>query len=139
MSPEKVEEVRRDGITKVYPGYLAQSSLYGRALSEMREVDHRERGIFGLRLDFRPFQPLDFPPHRPSKVETPVLGDPVALRGMILAVGEDRMLPGEEFFPLARPSPAAWPRRSCCCRRSRRWGWRCPLPLPGHAGRVVGA
>ena len=62
MSPEKVEEVRRDGITKVYPGYLAQSSLYGRALSEMREVDHRERGIFGLRLDFRPFQPLDPPP-----------------------------------------------------------------------------
>ena len=62
MSPEKVEEVRRDGSTKVYPGYLAQISLYGRALSEMREVDHRERGVFGLRLDFRPFQPLAPPP-----------------------------------------------------------------------------
>ena len=46
MSPEKVEEVRRDGITKVYPGHLAQISLYGRALSEMGEVDHGERGIF---------------------------------------------------------------------------------------------
>ena len=48
MSPEKVEEVRRDGITKVYPGRLAQISLYGRALSEKGEVDHGERGIFGL-------------------------------------------------------------------------------------------
>ena len=48
MSPERAEEVQREGITKVYPGYLTQISLYGRRLKEMNLVSHAERGIFGM-------------------------------------------------------------------------------------------
>ena len=48
MSPERAEEVQREGITKVYPGHLTQISLYGRRLKEMNLVSHAERGIFGM-------------------------------------------------------------------------------------------
>ena len=48
MSPDRAEEVRRQGIVNVYPGYLVQMSLYGRALEAMGEVDHGERAIFGM-------------------------------------------------------------------------------------------
>ena len=48
MSPDRAEEVRRQGIASVYPGYLVQVSLYARALEAMGEVDHGERGIFGM-------------------------------------------------------------------------------------------
>ena len=48
MSPDKALEVLKERIVNVYPGYLVQISLYGRALRELREVSHGERGVFGM-------------------------------------------------------------------------------------------
>ena len=61
-----------------------------------------------LRLDFKVLQPLN-PPEGPQRVEPPVLGDSVARRGMILAVGEDgwargRVLPVRSDHPPVRHS-----------------------------------
>ena len=48
MSPDKGEEIQKDKIITVYPGYLAQISLYGREMKRREEVNHGERGIFGM-------------------------------------------------------------------------------------------
>ena len=60
-----------------------------------------------LRLDFKALQPLN--PEGPQRVEPPVLGNSVARRGMILAVGEDgwargRVLPVRSDHPPVRHS-----------------------------------
>ena len=62
-----------------------------------------------LRLDFKALQPLNPPKRGPQRVEPPVLGDSVARRGMILAVGEDgwargRVLPVRSDHPPVRHS-----------------------------------
>ena len=62
-----------------------------------------------LRLDFKALQPLNPQGRGPQRVEPPVLGDSVARRGMILAVGEDgwargRVLPVRSDHPPVRHS-----------------------------------
>ena len=48
MSEDKALEVMKQRIVNIYPGYLAQISLYGLKLKEMGLISHAERGIFGM-------------------------------------------------------------------------------------------
>ena len=48
MSPDKADQVMKDGIELIYPSYIAQIALYARRLHEMKAISHPERGAFGL-------------------------------------------------------------------------------------------
>ena len=45
MSTTRLQEVRRDGIAKIYPEYLAQMTCYSRVLYERKQVVHPHRAI----------------------------------------------------------------------------------------------
>ena len=62
MSPDKGEDVRREGVARIYPSYMAQISLYANALYREGLVKTPVRGVFGM-MD-REGQPL--PPERVS-------------------------------------------------------------------------